>query len=177
MELEIQTRVLTMQDAMALRSIRLEALNNEGRFYTANRTAEMARTAHDWQAAVQETRERAFFGAFMRKDLVGIMEIVKSSGDPLGRTARFCSAYLKPLYRHTGAAAELYKAREIWAEEHGYREAVCTIHHENYLSAHLHIKNGAQQFASELLPFADGSLASAIWYCKQLKVSQLATAA
>ena len=163
------SRALTADDAGALQQLRLKALKEDGCFFTANYQEEASRTHNQWRDAAQETTEKAYFGAFINGQLVGMVGAKKWDKDPSGKTAYWRSDYTLPEYRKSAVVARLYKLRVDWCNEHGFDQAVFTINHQNNVSAAIHTKRGAEAFGVEPLEFADGQTHMAYWYKKDLK--------
>ncbi|MDE1901494.1 MAG: GNAT family N-acetyltransferase [Alphaproteobacteria bacterium] len=160
----ITTRILCANDAQALRDIRLHALTHDGRYFTADRAAESARTMNQWAQACIETCDRAMFGAFAGNELVAIMGAQKFDKT----TVRYGSAYVMPAFRRSSIGTKLYNMRDAWAAARGFTTAVFTIRADNQRSRDIQEKQGAVVFKIEPLRFADGSIAETMWYKKYL---------
>jgi GNAT superfamily N-acetyltransferase len=168
---DIAVRALAPSDAAAFRAIALEALNRDGRYFTASLAEAASRSPSQWEDACAETAERAAFGGFVEDRLVGIMAARAWESDGLARSVSWGSAFVRPAHRRTGIGRYLYGTREQWSKQRGFGMAVFAIREDNARSTQIHVANGATCFATEIARYADGSEAATNWYRKPLRVS------
>lgn len=161
-------RVLGPGDAGAFRDIRLEALEKDGRYFTASYEKESGRSKAEWVAACTETCDQVVFGAVRADGIIGVVAASRWDGDPSGKSVRWGSAYARREWRRVGVIAVLCEAREEWSRQHGFEQAVFTIRADNSRSIAIHLAHGAKQIREEPMRFADGSVATAIWHAKPL---------
>ncbi len=155
-------RALTFHDAAALATVRLEALENHGRFFTADIDAERGRTRADWEAAATETTGAAMFGAFRDGKLVAIAGVKPLPDDPA--IAYWHSDYVRDGARGGAVIGFLCRTREAWCRDHGYDEARFTIRKGNVVAEAYYTWRGAVVIGEEPRRFADGQTAAARWY-------------
>jgi len=157
-------RKLTEADADDYRSIRLEALEIDARYYTADPVAEKSRTLGQWAQACRETTQHAIFGAYDDGKLVATSVVDMFSEN----AARWGSTYVKPEYRKMHLADKLLALSADWTLAAGRTTAVFTVRADNKRARYVHEKNGAYVTRQEPMRFADGETVPTYWYEKRL---------
>lgn len=163
-EEEITCRQIRAQDWRELKRLRLEALEAETQFFTADAEAERARTDAEWEAEAAPDEDHSYFGVFEGGSLAAMAGAVRFSHDAV----RLVSSYVPKNKRGRGYAGMMNDAREEWAIGKGFKRAVFTIHLANAPSRRLHESRGGAQTHTEHMRFADGSTAAATWWEKPL---------
>ncbi len=107
---QIPVRPLTSADASAFRSLRLESLEKDGRFFKKPDDDETRFTLAQWQERAKETPDQCWFGMFAHNDMVGIARIYKTADD----TAEGGSLYVIPDQRQHGVADQFVHAALDW---------------------------------------------------------------
>lgn len=161
-------RVLGPSDVEAFRSLRLEALSLEPRVFAASRKEEDGLSPKDWEKRVLETDKDCWIGVFdSAGNLVGITQVAPWTGDPDGRSAVFRSSYVRFEHRGRQLAGILCKAREKWAK--GKYDTAFLFHREHHWIQKVVTDFGAVYSHTEIMQFADGEMAPALWYRKVLE--------
>jgi len=160
-------RELTTQDGSALRALRLEALKYEAKVFAANYEEESSLSPQQWNLRCAADKEHCWIGVFDDGTLIGISSAQNWSGDPDGRTALFRSSYVQVAYRGEGLAGQLCQAREAWARRNNYSMAML-FHREGHWISKVVLDFGATYHHTEVMRFADGTDAPAIWYSKKI---------
>lgn len=166
-------RILTPNDAEALRDLRLLALHTTPEFFTADTARETRRTLRQWAAVARETSRHAIFGGFGDGKLDCMCGAKRFSGDHEGKTAYWHSDFRNPENRNATAFWQMQRLRTEWCLSRGMTEAVFTIHTCNETALSVYVRNGTEIFKSEPRRFADGKIATAYW-CRR-KLSQAPT--
>jgi GNAT superfamily N-acetyltransferase len=152
----LAARELGPEDVEAFRAIRLEALRTEGELFGPTYEREVALSYEEWTRRVTPTVDTRVFGLFRQRELVGIMRAMPWDEDPMGCTALWGAAYVKPKYRGQGLAMPLYAAREKWTRDHPeYTSAVLFIRQDNKRSQELHLKHGAKLMCERIMNWPD----------------------
>lgn len=161
---EITYRALTADDATEYMDLRIEALETDGQWFTANREAESAQTMADWARVCTETTERIIFGVFFDGKLEGsTIAEYRAVG-----IAKWHSTYIRPEARIANTATHLFDLCTEWSLARGLTETVFTVHANNRRARLYHERHRAVQFGQEPMRFADGNIATAIWYRRTL---------
>lgn len=163
-----QFRALTVDDAPALRDLRLQALEEKRQFFTTSYDQEKSRTLQQWREAAQETEKRAIIGAFVDGKLIAMVGARPWDKDDTGLTAYWHSEYTSPEWRGKQITGELLKRRDQWCRSHGYQKAVFTINEENKKAQAVHESKGAIKFDEEPMRFADDNVYKAFWYMRRI---------
>jgi hypothetical protein len=166
---EITFRTLKPSDYKAFRAIRLEALGGkDAQYFGASYEGEAAQPCPLWRERCTPTSDKALFGAFLDRKIVGVMAATKAEAHE--RTVLWGSVYLQPRYRLQHVAERLYQMRQEWSEAAGqFDRAIFFIREGNERSTAIHIKNGASITHREEMTFADHSRATALWFEKKLQ--------
>jgi len=108
----MQIRLLTTDDAAALRAIRLEAVEQEPFAFGASLEEERNRSLEEWQARLvaSNREESGYIGAFDGGELFGLIGYFRHKGAKVRHKASIVSMYVKKAHRGTGVAGELMKA-------------------------------------------------------------------
>lgn len=150
-------RPLTRADAEQFKAFRLGFLTGADRgCFAADPTAEKERPLNQWGDMLDESRNKAVFGAFVHGKLVGTMSLERWSKDQSGTTAYYRSAYISRDYRRSNVAGEIYKCRENWARKHGYTRVAFAIRHDNAHWLNVQLDHGAKIIETVPMIYADG---------------------
>jgi ribosomal protein S18 acetylase RimI-like enzyme len=102
-------RPLGIDDAIAYRTLRLEALKNNPEAFNDDFDAARARPDTDWaKLLVGDTR--VFFGAFIEGKLVGAVNFKRGPGKTEQHKGHLLGVYVSPTARGSGCAKQLIEA-------------------------------------------------------------------
>jgi len=104
---DFSVRLLTADDAEAMKQIREEALRLHPESFSADPDSEARLTVEDWRKRLEQ---RACFGAFRNDKLVGIAGYAPKEQKKMAHTGEFGSMYVRKDSRGTGAADALIEA-------------------------------------------------------------------
>jgi RimJ/RimL family protein N-acetyltransferase len=152
-------------DWEAFKSIRLEALLNERRFFGSNYEREAAFSDEKWQSSVQRT-DIAFWGLCFGDELVGMTGILLSEEKP--EEAILIASYIKMAHRWKGLSAMFYEVRINWAKINGCRCIIVSHRADNRASKAANQHFGFQFTHKENRLWPDGTKADNIFYKLEL---------
>lgn len=166
---EILFRRLGPDDASEYSQLRRESITGpDKKNYYIDPNEELSRTAEDWRNVCRETCDRAIFGAFNKKELIGAMSVSIWDGAADGKTSYFRAAYIKKELRHSVVAKCLLNMMYDWSKEHGCQNAIYAIRDDLTEWKNSQLKNGAVEDHREPLRYADGQFATAVWFKRSL---------
>ncbi|MER2519935.1 MAG: GNAT family N-acetyltransferase [Bdellovibrionales bacterium] len=158
-------KVLNKDDYLKVKKIRLEALENDGRYFATSYEEEKSYSDAQWRQWIAESPENCVIGVFVGDELVGITTVTKWEEDVTGKTAKFGRSYIRPDSRGQGLANLLYQKRMDWAkQQRRYTSAVVFHRDGNELSKHINTKFGAKYYFTRPMRWANGETADAHWY-------------
>ena len=99
----------TTDDWQAYKSIRLEALQKESRFFGGKYVVESALSDEEWQARLDDISASAYWGLYDGEACIGLTGIIPLKDDPDG--ACLIASYIRSAYRHKDF--QLYTIRPV----------------------------------------------------------------
>jgi len=159
-------RTLTGADGNAFKALRLQALENEGRFFAASYEDEKKLSDGQWRERCTPARDHCLVGIFKEDELIGATAAMKWDGDLGGRTALFRTSYIRPDDRGKGLSSLLFTSRILWAKRDGRFDSALLFHREGHWIGELLKHMGAREEPALRRPvqWANGETADAIWY-------------
>ena len=147
-------RRFSPDDWQVFRSIRLEALQTNPRFFGSSYDLEVVRSDEDWVNRLADDTN-AFWGLFDQDTCIGLTGLYQLSNDP--GAVMFIASFIRPEYRRKGLSILFYEARIAWAREHGYKLARIGHRGGNEASRAANQKFGFQFTYSESMLWPDGT--------------------
>ncbi len=166
-----EVKILSSEDALSFKEIRLEALWYEGKFFASSYEEESLLPMTYWLQWCSSSEEQCAIGLFKgEKEIIGITTAMAWEEDPTGHTALFGKSYIRMGYRGQGLSPYLYKARLLWAEQNRRFFSAVVFHREgNYISETVNKKYGAEYWRTIPMKWGDGQTANGLWYRIPLK--------
>lgn len=167
-------RILTPDDAPALREMRLKSLRHYGPMFDAFHAAEAAKPEDYWRDLATEKLDHCWFGLFDGMKLVGLCGARLWEEDPTDGSLLAYGAYVLPEYRGQGRVRPLYRCRAQWAAECGYHHLVGFLQDGNAVTKGIWERNGAEYLFSRPMGFSGGPETLFHWYRMALRPAQRA---
>jgi len=104
--MNIEYRVLTLEDINDYKSIRLELLKHNPKSFGSSFEEESMFTIERWESRLQNQNARSF-GAYDGKEIVGLCVLVKNPRMKMKHKATLNSMYVKPTHRGKGISKRL----------------------------------------------------------------------
>ncbi len=158
------TREIRIDEWMAFKNLRLEAVRENESRYTASYAREEAQQDTHWQSMLSASTGR-IFGLYDFGDLIGITGVFTDWKDASGRTAILGMSYIRPAYRGLKLSRLLYQARIDWAKQSGLFDHITVGHRlENEVSRRANQAFGFVYTDTEECTFGDGSTGKLLHY-------------
>lgn len=135
---ETTVRLLTSEDAQAMKEIREEALRLHPESFSADAESEAKLTVEDWRGRLEK---RTCFGAFRDGALVGIAGYAPKEPKKMAHTGEFGAMYVRQSARGTGAADALIEAALQHAAAH-VEQLLLMVTAENARAIRLYERHG-----------------------------------
>lgn len=166
----VGVRSLIPQDGCDLRSLRLEALELDGRCFSTSLEKERNYPEEYWRDLCVEADDRCVIGLFYGVEMVGLTMVFPWEEDPAGRTALFGRSFIKPSFRGKGFSSLLYASRRGWTIEQSRFDKAVVFHRQgNFISEKLNKRYGAEYWFTRKMEWADGRTANGLWYRVKLR--------
>jgi ribosomal protein S18 acetylase RimI-like enzyme len=104
--MNIEYRILTVEDVNDYQSIRLELLKNNPKSFGSSFEEESTFLIDRWESRLQN-KNATSFGAYSGKEIIGLCVLVENPRMKMKHKATLNSMYVKPAYRRKGISKRL----------------------------------------------------------------------
>ncbi len=156
---------LFKDDLETFKSIRLEALRSEPKYFGSSFEVESQFGDTDWLGRLTDTNQ-AYFALRVGTSVVGLTGILTDRGNP--SRAILIASFIRSEYRRMGGSALLYRARLDWAVQKGFAEIVVSHRASNEASRIANQKHGFVFTHTEPHIWNDGESEDNVFYKLEL---------
>ena len=154
---EITIKRLVEEDWEALKTIRLQALQQNSDVFLSNYDKEVQYDAARWKSNLSD-KSGATFGLFDKNKIIGVTGVFTWKGDETGETAIACMSFIEQGYRGKGYSKLFYEARITWAREQDCFDKIRVSHRQgNEASRVANQAFGFQLINKEMIKWPDGT--------------------
>jgi ribosomal protein S18 acetylase RimI-like enzyme len=162
-------RKATVEDAAALRALRLEALQNKPEAFGSDHEKESKETVLDWEERLTEQTDNTIFVAVVDSTLVGMTGIGKYHHTRMKHNGYIWGVYVQPAWRGQGISEQLMEACIRWAKERSLRLVKLGVITTNPAAINSYIRVGFRVYGVEpQVIYYDG-----VYYDELLMVKEL----
>lgn len=145
----VLVRALTVDDAVAFRALRLQAISGSPTAVWPTAEEESARTEAEIAGRIVQSATQVVFGAFSGDSLVGIAGLRREALVQVAHKATLWGVFVHPRCRHQGLARTLFAYARTHAVETGVLQIHLCVNAENTSAKSLYGSLGFVTFGVE----------------------------
>jgi RimJ/RimL family protein N-acetyltransferase len=139
---EINIRRATLEDAAALRELRLEALQNRPEAFGSDYEKESRQPLAQTEDSLRDEMNLAIFIATAESKLIGMTGIGKYRHTKLKHGAFVWGVYVQPAWRGQGVSQQIMQACIQWGREHGLQFIKLAVINTNAPAINSYLRSG-----------------------------------
>ena len=149
--LNIEIKILSVNELNDFRTIRLSALEKSPRMFGSTYVAEVAKPPIFFENCLSSS---TVFGAYYKNKIIGLATLTQENGIKFSHKASLSSVFIEPEFQQKGVASILLGAIIEYSEKH-VEQILLIVADDNKPAIHLYKKFGFETYGIETQAMKD----------------------
>lgn len=143
--LNIEIKILSINELKDFRTIRLSALEKSPKMFGSTYAAEADRPSMFFEACLSNS---TVFGVYHKNEIIGLATLTQEIGAKFSHKVYLSSVFIEPEFQQKGIASRLLKTVIEYSKKH-VEQILLTVAEDNNAAIHLYKKFGFQIYGLE----------------------------
>lgn len=149
--LDIEIKILSVDELDDFRTIRLSALKQSPKMFGSTYAVEIEKPLNFFENCLSNS---TVFGAYHQNKIVGIATLTQEIGAKFSHKAHLSSVFIEPAFQQKGIASVLLRSVIQYSQQH-VEQILLTVANDNKPALILYEKLGFQSYGVELKALKD----------------------